>query len=379
MKTEGKMRYLPVSQPYLDSKETETVNDALKSTAISGFFGEYIPRFEKTFAMYCGVKYGVAVSNGTTALHIALVALGIKAGDEVLVSTLTNMATFFAVLYQGALPIPIDIESDTLNMNPTLLESKITPKTKAIVVVHLFGHPVDMDLVNIVAKKHGLAVVEDCAEAHGALYKGQKVGGLSDAGCFSFYANKIITTGEGGMVTTRDAVLADKMRSLKGLAFGDDLKFMHKDVGYNYRLTNLQAAIGCAQVEKIDEIISHKRRIAAYYKQKLQGLHEIQLPVEKSYAKNVFWMYHIVLKNKGLEQRRQIMKFLLEKGVETREGFIPYNLQDTFIARGLTKKEDCPIANAVAYNSFYLPSGPVLSEEEMDYVVENLKQALAVK
>jgi len=370
------MRYLPVSQPYLDSKETDYVNDALKSKAISGFFGEYIPRFEKTFASYCDTKYGVAVSSGTTALHVALVALGIKQGDEVLVSTLTNMATFFAVLYQGAKPIPIDIESDTLNMDPSILDTKITSRTKAIMVVHLFGHPVDMDPVNAVAKKHGLSVVEDCAEAHGALYKGKKVGSLSDAGCFSFYANKIITTGEGGMVTTNDAVLAERMRSLKSLTFGDDLKFMHKDIGYNYRLTNLQAAIGCAQVEKIEEIISNKRRIAAYYEQKLQDIKEIQLPVEKPYARNVYWMYHIVLKNTNLEQRHRIMKYLQNKGIEARDGFIPYNLQDTFIARGLTKKDDCPIANSVAYNSFYIPSGPVLSEEDMDYVVDNLKDAL---
>jgi len=373
------MRYLPVSQPYLDSKETDYVNDALKSKAISGFFGEYIPRFEKSFASYCGTKYGVTVSNGTTALHIALVAIGIKQGDEVLVSTLTNMATFFAVLYQGAKPIPIDIESDTLNMDPSILESKITSRTKAILVVHLFGHPVDMDPVNAVAKKHGLAVVEDCAEAHGALYKGKKTGSLGDAGCFSFYANKIITTGEGGMVTTNDHTIADRVRSLKGLAFGDKFKFMHKDIGYNYRLTNLQSAIGCAQVEKIEEVISNKRRIAAYYEQKLKGIDEIQLPVEKFYARNVFWMYHIVLKGKRADERQVIMKKLKEKGIETREGFIPYNLQEVFISRGLTSKVDCPVANSMAYNSFYLPSGPVLSEEEMDYVVKNLKNSIAVK
>jgi perosamine synthetase len=370
------MRYLPVSQPYLDSKETEYVNDALKSKAISGFFGEYIPRFEKSFASYCGTKCGVAVSNGTTALHIALVALGIKQGDEVLVSTLTNMATFFAVLYQGAKPIPIDIESDTLNMDPSILDSKITSRTKAIMVVHLFGNPVDMDPVNAVAKKHGLVVIEDCAEAHGALYKGKKAGSLGDAGCFSFYANKIITTGEGGMVTTDNDAIADRVRSLKGLAFGDEFKFMHKEIGYNYRLTNLQAAVGCAQIEKIEEIIENKRRIAAYYSKKLKDISDIQLPIEKPYARNVFWMYHIVLKGKSADERHGIMKKLKEKGIETREGFIPYNLQKTFIERGLTSEDDCPVANSVAYNSFYLPSGPVLSEEEMDYVVENLKAAL---
>jgi perosamine synthetase len=370
------MKKVFVSQPFLGKAETDAVNVALSRTEISGFKGDFIGRFESGFARYCDCTSGVSVSNGTTALHLALVALGIKQNDEVLVSTLTNMATFFAVLYQGAIPVPVDIEADTLNMDATLLESKITPRTRAILVVHLFGHPVDMDPVNHIAKKYDLAVVEDCAEAHGALYKGKKVGSLGDAGCFSFYANKIITTGEGGMVTTKDAVLAERMRSLKSLAFGDDLKFMHKDIGYNYRLSNLLAAIGCAQVEKIEEIISNKRRIAMHYEQRLQNIKEIQLPVEKSYARNVFWMYHIVLKNKGLEQRRSLMKRLQDKGIETRDGFIPYNLQDTFIARGLTKKEDCPIANTVAYNSFYLPSGPVLSEEEMDYVVDNLKEAL---
>lgn len=370
------MNKIFVSQPFLGKSETDLVNVALSRNEISGFSGTFINKFESMFATYCDCKCGVTVSNGTSALHLALVALGLKQGDEILVSTLTNMATFFSVLYQGGLPVPIDIEADTLNMDTSLLESKVTPKTKGILVVHLFGHPVDMDPVNEIAKKYDLFVVEDCAEAHGALYKGNKVGSLSNAGCFSFYANKIITTGEGGMVTTNDAVLAKKMRSLKSLAFGDDLKFMHKDIAYNYRLTNLQAAIGCAQVKKIEEIISNKRRIAFYYAQKLQDITEIQLPVEKPYAKNVFWMYHIVLKNKGLEQRRKIIKYLKDKGIETRDGFIPYNLQDAFIARGLVNKEECPIANSVAFNSFYLPSGPVLSEDNMDYVVDNLKNAL---
>ncbi len=370
------MKIIFVSQPFLGKAETDSVNIALSRGEISGFSGTFIGKFESMFAKYCDCVSGVTVSNGTTALHLALVALGIKQSDEVLVSTLTNMATFFAVLYQGAIPVPIDIEADTLNMDTSLLESKITPRTRAILVVHLFGHPVDMDPVNEIARKYNLAVVEDCAEAHGALYKGKKVGSLSDAGCFSFYANKIITTGEGGMVTTNNALLAEKMRSLKSLAFGDDLKFMHKDIGYNYRLTNLQSAIGCAQVDKIEDIITNKRRIAVYYEQKLQHINEIQLPVEKPYARNVFWMYHIVFKKLGLEKRRRIMNYLKDKGIETRDGFIPFNMQDAFIARGLTTKEDCPIANAVAYNSFYLPSGPVLSEEEMDYVVKYLKEAL---
>ena len=287
------------------------------------------------------------------------------------------MATFFAVLYQGAKPVPIDIEADTLNMDPSILGSKITSRTKAILVVHLFGHPVDMDPVNAVAKKHGLAVIEDCAEAHGALYKGRKTGSMGRAGCFSFYANKIITTGEGGMVTTDDKTLAEKMVSLKGLAFGDEFKYMHKDIGYNYRFTNLQAAIGCAQVEKIDEIIKKKRHIAAYYRKKLKDIPEVQLPIEKPYARSVYWMYHIVLKGKSAQQRKVIMKKLERKGIETREGFIPYNLQDIFIKQGLTRKNECPVANTVAFNSLYLPTGPVLSEKDMDYVAANLKNVIA--
>jgi len=234
--------YIPVSQPILGEEETQYVLSALADKAISGFYGEYIGRFEREFSSYCDCSQGVATSSGTTALHLALAALGIGGGDEVLVSTFTNMATCFAVLYQGATPVPVDIEPDTWNINPALIEEKISEKTKAILVVHIYGHPVDMDPILSIAKRHGLYVVEDCAEAHGALYKGRKAGSLGDVGCFSFYANKIVTTGEGGMLTTNNAKLADKARSLRSLAFGTGNKFMHQDIGFNYRLTNLQAA-----------------------------------------------------------------------------------------------------------------------------------------
>ncbi|SVA69870.1 uncharacterized protein METZ01_LOCUS122724, partial [marine metagenome] len=233
-------RRIPVCTPLLGEAEVRNVNDAMAQGAISGFFGDYLPAFEEGFAEFCECPHGVAVNSGTTALHLALATLGIGPGDEVLVSTLTNMATFFAVLYQGGVPVPIDIETDTWNLDPTLLEARGTSRTKAIIVVHLFGHPVDMDPVMDVAGRHGLAVIEDAAEAHGALYKGRKVGGIGDIGCFSFYANKILTTGEGGMLTLKDPKLAERARSLKSLAFGQDNKFMHADLGFNYRLTNLQ-------------------------------------------------------------------------------------------------------------------------------------------
>lgn len=369
-------RNVPVSQPVLDGRESQYVNDALQKGAISGFFGEYIPRFEREFCSYSDCAHGVAVSSGTTAIHLALAAFSIGQGDEVLVSTLTNMATFFAVLYQGAIPVPIDIEPDTLNLDPNLLEAKITPKTRAILVVHLFGHPVDMDGVLAVAKKHNLVVIEDCAEAHGATYKGKKVGGIGDAGAFSFYANKIITTGEGGMVTTNNAEAADRAKNLKGLAFGDTNKFMHKDIGYNYRMTNLQAAIGCAQFEKIESIIQAKRKNASYYNEKFRGIDVLQLPVEKPYARNVYWMYHILLQGRAADKRKQVMQKLQENGIETREGFIPYNMQEIFIKKGWTRIDECPLANDVAHRGFYLPSSPSMTGDQLAYVAENLKAVL---
>lgn len=369
-------RKIPVSQPVFGESETRYVMDAVSKGAVSGFYGEYLPKFEAEFARYCDCEHGVTTTSGTTAIHLALMALSIKAGDEVLVSTLTNMATFFAVLYQGAIPVPIDIDRETWNLDPALLEQKITPRTKAILVVHLFGHPVDMDPVLDLSRKYGLSVIEDCAEAHGATYKGRKVGGLGDVGCFSFYANKIITTGEGGMITTNNAALAEKARNLKGLAFGDVNKFMHKDIGVNYRMTNLQAALGCAQFEKIDDIITSKRRIAQRYSERLIAVDNLQLPVEKQYARSVFWMYHLALRGSLSDKRQLIMHRLSDAGVETREGFIPYNMQDIFIARGWTTLGECPLANEVATTGFYLPSGASLTDDEIDYVADTFISVL---
>lgn len=365
--------HIPVSQPFLDQDETEHVLSALTSKAISGLYGEYIAEFEKAFSAYCGCSYGVATSSGTTALHLATASLGISSQDEVLVSSFTNMATFFAILYQGAAPVPIDIEPDTWNINPALIEEKITKRTKAILVVHIYGHPVDIDPILNIAKKYRLYVIEDCAEAHGALYKGQKAGSLGDIGCFSFYANKIVTTGEGGMLITNDAKLADKARSLKSLAFGTSNRFMHQDIGFNYRMTNLQAAIGCAQMKKIDRVIEKKRQIAQYYNQTLKDIPGLQLPVEKNYARDVYWMYHVVLHKEFGCPRERVMGKLKDYGIETREAFIPFNMQEFAIQRGWVKGDECPVANYVAKNGFYLPSGPVLTEEELEYIVDKLK------
>jgi perosamine synthetase len=305
-----------------------------------------------------------------------MLALGIGPGDEVLVSTLTNMATFFAVLYQGATPVPIDIEERTWNLDPALLEAHVTPRTRAVLVVHLFGHPVDMDPVLEVAKRHRLFVVEDCAEAHGATYKGRKVGSLGDVGCFSFYANKILTTGEGGMITTDDARLAGRARSLKSLAFGTTNKFMHAALGYNYRMTNLQAAIGCAQLERLEETIERKRQIAAMYNKALAGLPFLQLPVEEGYARNVYWMYHVELRGRAASRRTDVMRQLDERGIETREGFIPANLQEIFQADGWAIPDACPKANAAAYSTFYLPSHPTIADDDVEYIATSLADVL---
>lgn len=369
-------RRIAVSQPFLDAAEAECVNRALSQGAISGFFGDYLTQFEAEFSRYSDCEHGVAVNSGTTALHLALVTLGIKPGDEVLVSTLTNMATIFAILYIGAKPVPIDIEEDTLNLDPQLLVRHITSRTRAVLVVHLFGHPVDMDPVVSVAREHGLLVVEDCAEAHGAMYKGRKVGSLGDAGCFSFYANKIITTGEGGMVTFNDLALAERARNLKGLAFGTANKFMHKEVGFNYRMTNIQAAIGHAQFGKIEQIIARKRAIAAFYSARLAGIAGLRLPVEKAYARSVFWMYHLVLSGTNASRRREVMTRLAERGIETRDTFIPANLQQIFLDQGLVNADSCPLANDVAYAGFYLPSGCELTEDDLGYVADTLVSIL---
>ena len=368
-----KQMNIPVAQPFLDDEETKYVLSALADGAISGLYGQYINKFEEDFSRYSGCSYGIATNSGTSALHLALAALGIGKKDEILVSSFTNMATFFAVLYQGARPIPVDIEPDIWNINPASIEEKINEKTKAILVVHIYGHPADMDPILRIAKNYGLYVIEDCAEAHGALYKEQKVGSLGDVGCFSFYANKIITTGEGGMVTTNNVEIADKARSLKSLAFGVNNKFMHEDIGFGYRMTNLQAAIGCAQLKKIDEIIDKKRKIAHYYDENLRGIPGLQRPVEKNYAKNVYWMYHVVLHEEFNFPRELVMKKLNEYGIETREAFIPYNMQEIFIRKGWVNGNECPVSNYVAKNGFYIPSSPLLGKKELEYIVSKIK------
>jgi perosamine synthetase len=371
-----KNMFVPVSKPLLGKEEEEKVTDAIKSGNISSFQGGYIKEFEEKFAKFVGVKHAIAVSSGTAALHLAVIALELKEGDEIIVPTLTMMSSIFAPLYEKVKPIPIDIDEKTYNIDPNLIEQKITPKTKAIMVVHLYGHPVDMDPILNIAKKHNLYVIEDAAEAHGAKYKNKMVGGIGDIGCFSMYANKIITTGEGGMVTTNNDEYAEKIRNVKALSFGKEQKLMHQSIGYNYRLANLQAAIGVGQLEKVEKIISLKRMMGEFYLKNLADIKEIILPFEASYAFSVFWMFHIVLTGKLSGKRSEFIKMLKELGVETREDFVPYHEQKIFIEKGYVTRDECPLASRYAKDGLYLPSGTDITEEELRYVSEKVHEVV---
>ena len=272
---------IPVCIPFIGEKELEYVVDCIKTNWISSK-GKYVEEFERGFAEYCGCKYGVSTTSGTTALHLALASIGVGKGDEVIVPAFTMISTVFAVVYCGAKPVLVDAEPETWNIDVSKTEEKITDRTKVIMPVHIYGHPCDMDPIMEVAEKYDLYVVEDAAEAHGAEYKGKKVGGIGHVGCFSFYANKIITTGEGGMVVTNDEEIAERAKSLRNLCFPKEKRiYLHTEVGYNYLMTNIQAAIGLAQLERVNELAEMRRRNANLYNEYLKDVKGIRLPVEK--------------------------------------------------------------------------------------------------
>lgn len=364
---------IPVCEPAIGKKELRNVINCIESKAISGTTGEYITEFEEKFSSYCGRKYGASTTSGTTALHLALASLDIKNGDEVIVPTFTNAATVFAIVYCGALPIIVDSEVETWNIDVSKIEEKITKKTKAILPVHIYGHPCDMDPIMKIADKHNLYVVEDAAEAHGAEYKGRKAGGFGDIGCFSFYANKIITTGEGGMIITDNAEIAEKAKLLRNLAFAKEKRFLHRHIGFNYRMTNIQAAIGVAQLARIDEFINKKRQLASLYNSLLGDVPGITLPCEKSWAKNVYWMYGILIGPEFGMTRDELMAKLYEKGIETRTFFIPMNQQPIFHKMGLFTKIKCPVADELSRRGLYLPSGVGLQPKQIEYVCQMIK------
>ncbi|HAG08568.1 MAG TPA: hypothetical protein DCK87_03250 [Desulfotomaculum sp.] len=367
---------IPVCEPLLDEKELAYVVDCLKTNWISSK-GKYIEAFEEGFARYCGCKYGVATTSGTTALHLALAALGIGSGDEVIVPAFTMAATAFAVVYTGAKPVLVDAEPDTWNIDPAKIEEKITSQTKVILPVHIYGHPCEMDAIMQMARKYNLWVVEDAAEAHGAEYKGKRAGSIGHVGGFSFYANKIITTGEGGMVVTNNPEIAQRARLLKDLAFSPEKRFLHLDIGFNYRMTNLQAAIGLAQLEKVDHLVAARRRNAHYYNRFLKDMPGITLPVERKEAKNVYWMYGLLIEDEFGMSRDELMDRLREKGIETRTFFYPMHQQPVFQKMNLFNGEKYPVAEALAQKGLYLPSGSGLKKEEIEEVCQTIKEIRA--
>jgi len=364
-------KFIPVSEPTITEKEIEYVLQAVKSGWVSSL-GGFINKFEDEFAKFIGTKYALTVANGTVGLHLALVSLGIKEGDEVIVPDLTFIATANAVKYTGAMPIFADIDKETWCISVEDIERKITPRTKAIIPVHLYGHPADMDPIIEIAKRYNLYIIEDCAEAHGAEYKGKKVGSIGHCGVFSFYGNKIITTGEGGMITTNDEKLYERAKYLRDHAMVKEKRYWHTEVGYNYRMTNIQAALGLAQLERINEIINKKRRIFEWYKEELSDLEGIKLNPEKEWAKNVFWMVCLVNENFDEEKRDEFMKKLREKGIDTRPFFYPCSMMPMYKKDGFVNR----IAYEIYQKGINLPSGYNLKEEEIKWICQEVKITL---
>lgn len=358
---------VPIAAPKMGKKEIEYVMDALKSGWISSQ-GSYVKKFEDEFSKYCGAKYGVATSSGTTSLHLALATLGITRSEEVIIPSFTMIATANAVTYTGASNVLVDSEPNHWNIDTTKIGEKITKKTKAIIAVHTYGHPVDMKPILDLARDHDLFVIEDAAEAHGAEYNGKIVGGIGDIGCFSFYANKIITTGEGGMLITNNEQLAEKAKILRAHAFSNDMHFWHRQIGFNYRMSNLQAAVGVAQMEKINEYVEVKRKNAKLYNSLLRDVRGLSLPPEAKWAKNVYWMYSVLVEDDFGISRDELMKRLENDAVETRTFFYPIHIQPIYTKR--YSNERFPVADELSRKGINLPSGNNLTEAEIKYVTE---------
>lgn len=365
------MKRISVAEPKLTGREREYVLDCIDSTWISSA-GKYISAFEESFARFCGVRHAIATNNGTTALHLALVALGLKPGDEVLIPTVTYIATANAVRYCGAEPVLVDVCPDTMNIDPLELERRITPRTKGIIPVHLYGHPAEMEPILSFARQHDLFVVEDAAEAHGAEYMGQKVGSFGDCSTFSFFGNKIVTTGEGGMVTTNDDELAAQLRLLRGQGMDPKRRYWFPVVGYNYRMTNIQAAIGLAQMETIDQALAERDSLAAWYNAALAPLAtELVLPSTAPWARHVFWMYTVFLRSGGEAERDALMKALDARGIETRPVFYPMHVLPPY-----QQPSTFPNADLWSCRGINLPTHQMLTCDDVQWIADALKDVL---
>lgn len=369
---------IPVNQPLISKNAEKYVLDSIKSGWISSG-GRYINLFEESFAKFIGIKYAVTTTSGTSALHLSLAALGISKGMEVIIPDLTIISCALAVIYTGATPVVVDVDPKTGNIDPAKIEAKITKKTKAIMVVHLYGQPAQMKQIVNLAKKHGLYLIEDAAEAHGAEYRGKLVGGIGDVGCFSFYGNKIITCGEGGMVVTNNKKIYQRLKSLKDLAHSPQKRFLHHQIGFNYRMTNLQAALGLAQLEEVEKYIFQKRWMASQYNKLLKSISFLELPEEQPGTKSVYWMYAVKISQNTDWQARtkfksqNIMEHLKQNGVDTRSFFYPIHKQPALRKLGLFKNISCPVSLDLSKRGFYLPSGLAITKDQIKTVVQVLQ------
>lgn len=362
---------IPVNTPLLNGNEEKYLLECIRTGWISSE-GPFIKQFENKFAEYIGRREGIAVANGSGALDIAVQALKLGPGDEVIMPTFTIISPAQSVVRAGATPVLVDSDPNTWNMNVSQVEAKITPKTKAIIAVHIYGLPVDLDPILALCKKYGLYLIEDAAEMHGQTYKGKKCGSFGDISIFSFYPNKHITTGEGGMVVTDDPELAERSRKLRNIAFEPKgRRYVHNEMGWNYRMTNMQASLGVAQLENIDKHLIKKREIGKAYQAGLKGLKDFQLPLERTtYAENIYWVFGIVAASE--EQCEKTVAKLNEVGIGTRPFFWCMHEQPVFIKMGLFTKEKYPVAEKLARNGFYIPSGLALTSNQIEFVTKTM-------
>jgi perosamine synthetase len=362
--------FFPISKPSISQLEIDYVTDAISSTWVSSL-GPYIDRFESEFAAFCGTKHAIAVSNGTVAIHLAAHALGLGYGDEVIMPNLSFIATSNAVMLTGAKPVFADIDPFNLCLDPSKIESLITPRTKAIMPVHLYGHPADMVSINSIAKTHNLLVIEDAAEAHGASVNGKFVGSLGNCATFSFYGNKNLTTGEGGMITTDDDDLAYKCRYLRDHAMSKEKRYWHTEMGFNYRMTNIQAALGCAQIERYEDMMAHRKRVFEIYYRELSGVDNLILNRTSSWATNSYWLICLEIDNYIESQRDELMIKLKENMIDSRPYFYPMSMMPY-----INQYPDTPVALDIYRKGINLPSYISLSEKEIVYICDTLKSLL---
>jgi perosamine synthetase len=367
---------VPVNEPLLAGNERKYLNECLDTGWISSE-GPFIRKFEERFSGRIGRANGIAVSNGSAALDVAVAALGLGKGDEVILPAFTIISCAASVVRAGATPVLVDSDPDTWNMDPAQIEKKITARTRAIMVVHIYGLPVDMTPIMEIANRYRLKVIEDAAEMHGQTYRGKPCGSFGELSVFSFYANKHITTGEGGMIVTDDRQLAERCRSLRNLCFIPEKRFVHEELGWNFRMTNMQAALGLAQLEQLDEFVKKKRRMGTIYTERLKDIRGIQLPKRATdYAENIYWVYGIVLNDEVPFDAGEAMKRLSARRVGSRPFFFPMHEQPVFHKMGLFKNEKYPVAERLARRGFYIPSGMALTDEQMNHSADAVREIL---